>query len=145
MTSKSLTHADADLVLRLYELRREPVMRESRNLLNMKFWPKTAAEATEIMTAMDHPMNAAIRQCGSYWEMVYGFAKHGIIDADFLVESNGEGLYLYAKFAPFIKEVREVASPTAFTNAQWIAEHSAEGRRRMEMITARIKKMVEGK
>mgnify|MGYP007071111899 CR=1 FL=1 len=44
LASKPLTHADADLVLRLYELRRETTMRESRNIMNGKFWPKNAAD-----------------------------------------------------------------------------------------------------
>ena len=90
-------------------------------------------------------MNAPFRQTSSYWEMVYGFARHGIIDPGFLIESNGEGLFLYAKIAPYLAEVRQNSSPTAFQNAQWISEETTEGKRRYELISARVQKMLAAK
>ena len=145
MATGSLTHADADLILKLYDLRREPLMRDSRNMINGRFLPRSAAEVIEMMSAMDHPMNQAFRQVSSYWEMVYGFAKHGIVNPDFLIENNGEGLFLYAKLAPYMSEIRSQMSPTAFENSQWIAENCNEGKRRFEMIKGRIAKMLGSK
>jgi hypothetical protein len=84
-------HHDADLVLKIYDLRREPVMRESRNTINAEFWPRSAEEAVAV-TATEHPLNVAFRQTSGYWELVYGIVRHGIIHPDFLVENNGEGL-----------------------------------------------------
>jgi len=145
MSKDKPDHHDAELVLKLYDLRREAVMRDSRNTINGKFWPKSYEDVLAI-TKPDSPMNAAFRQVSSYWEMVYGMAKHGIIHADFLVENNGEGLFLYAKIHPHLERFRkENSSPTAFQNAEWIATQCAEGRRRFEMIQNRVRKMAEAK
>ena len=132
-------HHDAELALRVYELRRDPVMRESRGAINQKFWPK-AYDDVKALTKADHPLNAAYRQVGSYWEMVYGFAKHGIVPPDFWLESNGEGLLLFAKVQPFLGQIRAELSPTAFRNAEWVSRESAEGRRLLQVFTDRVQK-----
>ena len=144
MSKEHPDHHDADLVLKLYELRREAVMRESRNAINAKFWPKTYEDFLAI-TKPDHPLNAAFRQTSSYWEMVYGFAFHGVVNANFLIENNGEGLFLYAKVKPHLERFRKEGSPTAFQRAQWITENCEEGRKRFAMIEGRVKKMYESK
>ncbi len=84
-------HLDADLILKLYDLRREAALREARSKLTNEFWPRNAKEAVAVL-AYDHPLNRAYRQVSTYWEMVYRMARHGIIHGDFLVENNAEGL-----------------------------------------------------
>jgi len=137
-------HFDADLVLKIYDLRREPVMRESRNAVNTKYWPKTVAEAVAVLEP-DHPLNAAFRQTSAYWEMVYGMAKHGIIHADFLLESNGEGLLLFARVEPYLPALRKASSPRTFQNAEWIVIHSDLGKTLMEHFRARVAKRLQEK
>jgi hypothetical protein len=135
-------HHDADLVLKLYDLRREPVMRESRDAINDKFWPRNAEEALAI-TARDHPLNAAFRQTAGYWEMVYGMARHGIIHPDFLVENNVEGLFLFARVEPYLSAFRQAGSPRSFRNAEWVAKNCTTGQLLMETYRARIKRVLE--
>jgi hypothetical protein len=135
-------HHDADLVLKIYDLRRESVMRESRSAINAKFWPRSAEEAIAV-TAADHPLNVAFRQTSDYWEMVYGMARHGIIHPDFLVENNGEGLHLFARVEPYLAAFRQARSPRSFLNAEWVATNSAVGRALMESFRARIKRVLE--
>lgn len=131
-------HHDAELVLKLYDLRREATMRESRAALNRDFWPTTADEALAIARP-DHPLNTAYRQVATYWEMAYGFARHGVVHADFLVENNGgEGLLLYARLEPWLAELRRATGPTAMRSAEWIATESAAGRALMERFRARV-------
>ncbi|MCE2903322.1 MAG: hypothetical protein ACK6DP_01210 [Gemmatimonas sp.] len=60
-------HHDADLALTLYDLRREAVMRESRAALVSKFLPASWDDVLAV-TKPDHPLNAAFRQCATYWE-----------------------------------------------------------------------------
>ena len=132
-------HHDAELAIRVYELRREPVMRESRAAINQKFWPKSF-EDVQAIARPDHPLNPAYRQVASYWEMVYGFAKHGIVNVDFWLESNGEGLYVLAKVAPFLEQIRKEYNPNSYRNAEWIAQASGEGRRILGMFSERVKK-----
>jgi hypothetical protein len=142
MSKDKPDHHDAELVLKLYDLRREPVMRASRDAIMGKFWPKTYEDFIAV-TKFDHPLNAAFRQVSSYWEMVYGFANHGIVNADFLVENGGEGLFLLAKIQPHLERFRKETSPFAFKNAEWITQNCPEGKRRYEMIQGRVKKMAE--
>src|SRR4029450_7356514 len=132
-------HHDAELALRVYELRRDPVMRESRGAINQKFWPK-AYDDVKALTKADHPLNAAYRQVGSYWEMVYGFAKHGIVHPEFWLESNGEGLFVFAKIAPYLEAFRKEVNPAAYRNAEWVSKESAEGQRLLAMFTERVRK-----
>lgn len=142
MSRETVDHHDAELVIKLYDLRRETVMRQSRDAMTMKFWPKSYEEFIAV-TQPAHPMNAAFRQASSYWEMAYGFAKHGAVNADLLIESGGEGLFLYAKILPYLERFRKEASPTAFTNCEWISTQCVAGRMKLEMIKARVKQIQE--
>ena len=132
-------HYDAELVLKLYDLRREPVMRESRTLINGTFLP-TSLDEVMAVTKHDHPLNAAWRQCTSFWEMVYAMARHGVMHADFMLESNGEGLLLYTRIEPWLAEYRERAgNPLAFRNAEWVANETEMGRTIAEPFRKRVR------
>src|SRR6185295_18368404 len=117
MSKEKADYHDADLVLRLYETRREAVMRESRAAIGGKFWPKSYEDVQAVLKG-DHPMNPAYRQIASYWEMVYGIVRHGIVNPDFFLESNGEGMFFFAKVHPFLDQIRNDTSPTALGNGK---------------------------
>jgi hypothetical protein len=129
---------DAQLIIKLYELRREPVMRQSRDALNQQFWPKSYEELRAV-TKGDHPLNAAWRQLTSFWEMAYGMARHGIVNADYLTENAGEGILLYAKVHPHLEQLRNDWQPTAFRSTEWLVDHSAVAKQ----LFARFQKRVE--
>ena len=133
----TVDHKDVELTLKIYELRREAVMRASRDALNGKFWPTLSEEVTDLLKP-DHPMNAAFRQVSGYWEMVYSFARHEVIDPDFLVEDNGEGLFFFAKVQPYLEELRAAGAPTILRNTEWIATHCEEGKRRLAILRGRV-------
>lgn len=139
MAKERPDHHDAELLLRVYELRREAVMRESRTTISHKFWPKSYEDVAAVFQA-DHPLNAAFRQTSSYWEMVYNMVRHGIVHPEFFVESNGEGQFLFARVAPYLERMRKELSPTAFLNAEWVSKETAAGRRYFEIFTARVQK-----
>jgi hypothetical protein len=136
-------HHDAELVLKLYELRRESVLREARKAMGAWF-PKTFDDVAEIMKH-DHPQNAAFRQVGGYWDMAFGMARHGVIHAEFLIENSGEGLWFYARVERFIEELRKATSPRLFANAQWVVENTDFGKELMPRYRARIEAMAAGK
>ncbi len=117
-------HHDAELVMRLYELRTDAVMRASRDAISRDYWPTTLDEALAL-SAPSHPLNASYRQVTSYWEMAYGMVKHGILHGDYMLESGAEGLYLFAKMKPFIVAMRERSSPRLMHNTEWISSHTA--------------------
>jgi hypothetical protein len=145
MSKQTPDHHDAELALKVYEMRREAVMRESRHTMAQKFWPKQYEDVIAL-TKADHPMNAAFRQVGTYWEMVYAMVKHGIVHPGYFLESNGEGLILFAKVEPYVEQYRrDASSPRAFRNAQWVASECPEGRELYEVIKARVRKISESK
>lgn len=132
-------HHDADLALKLYELRRESVMRESRTALVSGFLP-TSLEDVVAVTKPDHPLNAAFRQCTTYWEMVYAMARHGVMHAEFLMESNGEGLLLFTRIEPWLEEFRaHIGNPLSLRNAEWVSKETELGR----LIAERFRKRVQ--
>ena len=137
--AKKPTTADADIVLKLYDLRREKVMRDSRNAM-FGFVPKTYEEMVAIL-APDHPHNAAFRQVSSYYEMAYGFARHGAVNAELVAESTVEGLILYAKVLPFLPRLRQEYSPTMFHNAEWMTKKTKAFQQRWPMVQQRVQKM----
>ena len=142
MSKEKPDYQDAELVLKVYEMRREAVMRESRNAINGKFFPKNYDDFLAIAKP-DHPLNAAFRQTGTYWEMVYGIVKHGIVNAEYFLETNGEGLLLYTKVLPFLEQFRKEFSPTSFQNAEWVTKNTETGKRVLQMFQARLKMMEE--
>ena len=141
MTKETPDHHDANLVIKLYELRRESVMRQSRDTI-ARWYPRSWEEFIAI-TEPGHPSNAAWRQVGSYWEMAYGFAKHGIVQPDFLAENATEGLFLFAKVQPYLERFRQEVSPTAFQNVEWLLGASATARQRFELVKTRVQKLAQ--
>ena len=142
MSAKNPDHHDAEIVLRLYDLRRETVMRDSRSKMMKEFWPKCYDDLKAI-TDMSHPLNTAMRQVSSYWEMACSFAVRGIVNADILAENSGEGIFLYCKVEPFVAQLRAEIMPHAFKNVEWITKNCQAGQERYEALKKRVAKYME--
>jgi hypothetical protein len=142
--AKKPTHADAQLILQLYDLRRESEMRKARNWATGQFWPKSAEDYIKISSAMGTPENAYLRQVNSYWDMVASFILHGVLN-DELFFSPGVGnemLFVFAKVQPFLKEIREkTQSPLSFINLEKAINSSKTGKQRFAVILKRVEGM----
>ena len=101
------TPADAEIILKLYELRTEPVMRQARAWLGGEFWPNTAEEFFAVVQNPADPHNAYFRQVTTYWEMAAAMVLHGAVSAELFVDCNGEGFFILAKFAHILEQIRE--------------------------------------
>jgi len=101
------TPADAEIVLKLYELRREEVMRKARAWVIGEFWPESADEYFNLAMNPADPHSAYVRQVVTYWEMAAAMVLHGAVSAELFVDCNAEGFFLLAKFAPIIGGIRE--------------------------------------
>lgn len=143
MSKTAPDQQDLELTLRLYDMRRESVTRASRDALNFKFWPRSYDELKAVSSDFKHDLNGPWRQMTGYWEMVYGFARHGLCNADFLVENNGEGLFLFAKIKPYLENIRHDSSPMAFMNTEWITQNCPQGQKRFEIVSGRVRAMLE--
>ena len=101
------TAADAEIILKLYELRTEAVLRQARAWMTGEFWPVTADEFFAVAMNPRDPHNAWFRQVTTYWEMAAAMVLHGAVSAELFVDCNGEGFFLLAKFAPILEAIRE--------------------------------------
>jgi hypothetical protein len=101
------TAADAELVLKLYELRREETLRKARRFMVFDFQPKTLEELRAVSRDIGSEHNASWRQTISYWEMAASLVLHGALDAELFLESSVEGILLYAKFHHFHAETEK--------------------------------------
>ena len=111
-------------------------MRASRSAIVQ--WMPRSFEDVVAITQASHPHNAAWRQVSTYWEMAYGFARHGILHADLLAENGVEGLILYAKLEPHLPRLRKEVSPTILQNAEWMARKCPTAKKRLELVKKRI-------
>ena len=94
---------DANLILELYKLRREPVMREASNWF-FSFNPTTPAEYMEaIMGEHSGPLRMVI----TYWDMAASLVNNGAIDEQMFNDANGEHLFVFAKIEPILEGLRQ--------------------------------------
>jgi hypothetical protein len=140
MAKTTPDHHDAELLIKVYDLRREAVMREARRAILRDFWPASAEDVLAVLKG-DHPLNASYRQVGTYWEMVYSFVRYGIVHPSFWLENNGEGLYLLAKVEPWLAPLREASGPAVLHNAEWVARECPDGAPIYARIKARVAKL----
>ena len=120
------TTADAEVVMRLYELRREETLRKARYFMIFAFQPKTLEELRAVSRDIRATENALWRQALSYWEMAASFVLRGAVDPDLFLDSNGEGILIYAKFHHFHAETeKETGNPFMRQTAALIAKYPA--------------------
>ncbi len=135
------TAADAELILKLYDLRREAEMRKARNWWLVNFWPQTPDDFIKVATALGTQENNWLRQVAGYWDMAAALVLHGTIHPDVFLEGgvSGEMFFLYAKIEPILKDLREkMQSPGLFSNVEKVIMQSEAGRERLKMIEARV-------
>jgi hypothetical protein len=131
------TSADAEIILKLYELRTEAVMRKARAWMANEFWPRTAEEFFAVADNPADEHNAYLRQVTSYWEMAAAMVLHGAVSAELFLDCNGESFYLVAKFAPILKEIRE-KSPMFLIKTSELVNRFAAGTQKYEGILKRV-------
>jgi hypothetical protein len=125
----------ADLILKLYDLRREAKMREARNWI-FTFSPEKAADVMQV--GLNPETGAFFRMVTSYWDMAASFVNHGAIDEEMFADAHGEHIIVFAKIEPFLAEIREtMQSPGYLKNLETLimktpnAKEMLAGRREM--------------
>ena len=99
------TYDDVNLILKLYELRREKKMREARNWFVANFKCKTLGDFWALCPPGSDP-NAHFRQCASYWDMCGSFVNAGVLNADLFFVNTRELLLCWVRLSPVIEESR---------------------------------------
>lgn len=137
------THEDAELILKLYDFRRETVMRQARNFI-AGFNPQSADDVVQLVSASGTPENAYFRQATSFWEMAASMVLRGALHEGLFLDNAGEMFFIFAKFAPYLAEVRErINQPLFLAKAEAIINHTSEAREQLAATAARMKKMAE--
>jgi hypothetical protein len=133
------TAADAEIIMRLYELRREAEMRKARHWFASAFWPKNADDVVQVINNANPQENAWFRQVSGYWEMAASFVLRGALNEDLFFDSGTEMWFTLAKVYPFLKEVREKAnSPHFLARSEQLATRTQEARDRLELMVKRV-------
>jgi hypothetical protein len=101
----------ATLNLQLFDLRREPVLREARQWFLMEFNPESFAEFVALVSG---ERNASFRMVMGYWDMAASLVTSGAIDADAFRAAHGEIVGTFSKIQPFVAELRAVSGETGF-------------------------------
>lgn len=101
-----VTHEQVNLMLRLYEERREPRLREAREWFFSNFRPTSPEEMMQSFPPGSKE-NANIRMVSSYWEMVASIVNRGLIDEEFFFENSGEQWFIWERFKPIIAHMRD--------------------------------------
>jgi hypothetical protein len=108
------THEQVNLMLHLYELRRETKLREAREWMSANFHPKTADEAMKLVPPGTKE-NGYMRMVLGYWEMVASIANRGLVDEELFFENSGEQWGVWETVKPLVRAWR-----TMFANPQFL-------------------------
>jgi hypothetical protein len=131
------TPADAEIILKLYELRTEAVMRQARAWVGGEFWPKSLEEFYAVYENPKDPHNPWLRQVLSYWEMAAALVLHGAVSSELFVDCNGEGFFLLAKFAHILDAIRE-KNPTFLGKTSELVNRFSAAAQRYEVTLKRV-------
>ena len=95
----------AAVLLKLYELRTEPTLRQARAWFAFEFHPTTARDVLATWLGPGHE-SAPYRMVTSYWDMAASLVTQGAIPAEMFNEANTEHIAVFAKLRPYLAEVR---------------------------------------
>jgi hypothetical protein len=109
-----VTHDQANLLLKLYDLRREPRLREARAWFTSQFWANSMEELMQKYP-QGSEANASMRMVGSYWEMACGLVNRGLIDDELFFETSAEFWFVFQRMKPFLAGFRTMFhNPNAY-------------------------------
>jgi hypothetical protein len=129
----------AELIMKLYDLRREETMRKARNWM-FGFNPTSAEDIGKTM--MDPEVGGYLRMVLSYWDMAAVFVNSGAIDADMFDQTAGEHIGVYAKIQPFLADLRaEWEMPEAFAPLEKLVMDRPNGAERVKKTQEWMKKI----
>jgi hypothetical protein len=127
---------DAQIIMRLYDLRREPEMRKARAWF-AGFVPRNADELIQVINGVNPQENAWFRQVSSYWDMAASFVLRGVLNEELFVDNSGEMFFVLGKLYPFLKEVREKTKTPYMQRVEKVATRSKEARERLQLMMKR--------
>jgi hypothetical protein len=133
-------YKDADLILKLYDLRREKTMRDARNWF-FTFNPEGPEDFLEVLTS---DKSGLYRMVISYWDMACSLVNNGAIDADMFNDANGEHIFVYAKMERFLPMLREqMGNPNFLAHLEKTVKAIPDYEQRLTTIRERMQKLID--
>ena len=132
-------YEDADLILKLYDLRREETMRKARAFM-ASFNPTSMQDIMAVATGEN---NAYMRMVMSYWDMAASLVNNGAIDEQMFNDANGEHFFYYAKFEPFLEEMRATFGPQMWMHLEKLVMSAPNAKERLVRMREMQKRMAE--
>lgn len=129
-------YEEANLILKLYELRREETMRKARDWYFREFDPQSTAD---IENAMFSEHSGHLRMVISYWDMAAALVNSGAISVGLFSDTNGEHLSVFSKMEPFLGELRAGVGPQFLANLEKLVDATPGGRERVAALRERMK------
>jgi hypothetical protein len=130
-TNPDIAIRQAELILKLYDLRRESIMREARSYIGGEFLPTSAEELVNIVTSGTRH-GAFILQVYGYWDMVAAFVHNGALTPRLVYDTRQEMYFQYAKIQPYLTEFRQKMNlPEWMISIEQLIEGSDSGRARL--------------
>jgi hypothetical protein len=137
------TYDDANLLLRLYELRREEKLRQARDWFSKNFHAKTVEEFQKLCP-LGSQENAYFRMVTSYWDMAASFVTNGVLHRDLFVQNSRELLFVWIRISDIIPGWRErMGNPNISRNLETIANGMIEDEKRQGSYDG-FRNMVQG-
>jgi len=132
-------YEDANLILKLYDLRREEVMRKARAWFVVEFHP---ASVEDLRAAAMGESSPYYRMVTTYWNMAFSFVTNGAIDEQMFNDANGEHIAVYAKLEPFIAQIRELSQmPTYMQHVEKVVMNVPNAAERLTKVREMLKQM----
>lgn len=100
------TYDDANLILRLYEMRREDRMRKARAWFIANFKVTSFDELAKLAPGGSDE-NAYYRMVITYWDMVASFINTGVLDKELYYHSGRELLLVWERVKDVLPSIRE--------------------------------------
>lgn len=141
MTNKA-THADVDIILRLYQIRSEPTMREARKFIIFDFWPSSFEELGRLFAGGGREF-AYFRHVTSYWDMAMSFVARGALDPLLFLDNCNEMIFAYAKYKQFLPQLRENVNPQFWKRVEDFLTGSPEAQQKVTAITKNVERVRE--
>ena len=130
------TSKDVELILKLYELRRDPEMRRARAFMISEFNAKSWEEIRPHYLTGDD-IDRHFRMATSYWEMVAAFVNRGLLNEDLFFDTHGEDIVVWRKIEAIVKQARKQIRPTWLWNLERMARRHQAWRDRSYKIAGK--------
>lgn len=130
--------AEADLILKLYDLRREEQMRKARDWYFREFNPQSLEEYN---SAMFSDKGAYLRQVISYWDMAAALVNSGAISLELFNQTNQEQIGVFGAVEPLLEQIRGMYSPVFAANLEKLIDQTPDGRTQTAAMRERMKQV----